>query len=192
VFSAADAAGFTKDQAKRAKKRLGVEARRPGGEGPWLWVKPELGSTEQEGTPSRVGVLPSPSAAPLQGRAGAENGETGQPEAREQSARDCSLALPSPTFHPPARLEGSNAQPQGGEDGSQDGMPPTLPPSPPSAAVTPGDLRHDSPGQTPRVQAALAKVTAFKPPTGPGRCPECHWHINTQGHSQDCDVREAS
>jgi hypothetical protein len=39
VFSAADAAGFSKDQAKRAKKRLGIEAHRPGGEGPWLWVK---------------------------------------------------------------------------------------------------------------------------------------------------------
>lgn len=40
VFVAADASGFSKDQAKRAKKRIGVLARHPGGVGPWYW---ELG-----------------------------------------------------------------------------------------------------------------------------------------------------
>ena len=98
VFSAADAAGFTKDQAKRAKKRLGVEAHRPGGEGPWLWVKPDrLGSTGPQGDPSRVGVLPSPINAPLQVTDGAESTESDPIGAREQRARDCPLALPSST-----------------------------------------------------------------------------------------------
>ena len=94
VFSAADAAGFSKDQAKRAKKRLGVEAHRPGGEGPWLWVKRQ-GSSGLGGDPSRVGVLPSPVAAPLQVREGAESNGSAPNEAREQRAHDCPLALPS-------------------------------------------------------------------------------------------------
>ena len=63
VFSAADAAGFSKDQAKRAKRRLGVEARRPGGEGPWYWSLPELGS-DQGGITKNV--LPSSLGAPSQ------------------------------------------------------------------------------------------------------------------------------
>ncbi len=37
VYSAADAAGYTKDQAKRAKKRLGVDAVRDTVPGPWFW-----------------------------------------------------------------------------------------------------------------------------------------------------------
>jgi hypothetical protein len=95
VYAAADANGYSKDQAKRAKKRLGVEAHRPGGEGPWLWVKPGLGSANLGSTPSHVGVLPSPVAAPLQVREGAEDPILGDSEAREQSARECPLAPPS-------------------------------------------------------------------------------------------------
>jgi hypothetical protein len=44
-----------------------------------------------------VGVLPSPVDAPLQVREGAEGTRSGPIEAREQSARECSLALPSPS-----------------------------------------------------------------------------------------------
>lgn len=40
VFSAADATGYSKDKAKRAKARTGVVSTRPGGEGPWLWELP--------------------------------------------------------------------------------------------------------------------------------------------------------
>jgi hypothetical protein len=34
------------------------------------------------------------------------------------------------------------------------------------------------------------KARMFKPPTGPGRCPECGWHIPTQGHQPDCTANE--
>jgi hypothetical protein len=37
VFSAADAAGYSKDKAKRAKPRTCVHSYRPGGKGPWYW-----------------------------------------------------------------------------------------------------------------------------------------------------------
>ena len=40
VFVGADAAGFSKDQAKRAKRRMGVRALHPGGRGPWFWALP--------------------------------------------------------------------------------------------------------------------------------------------------------
>jgi hypothetical protein len=45
VYQAADAAGYTKDQAKGAKKRLGVEATHPVIPGPWFWEMPQ-GSTQ--------------------------------------------------------------------------------------------------------------------------------------------------
>ena len=51
VYQAADAAGYSKDQAKRAKKRLGVKAERPSGDGPWFWSMPDQGSTDQGSTP---------------------------------------------------------------------------------------------------------------------------------------------
>ncbi|QSE90306.1 AAA family ATPase [Rhodococcus pseudokoreensis] len=70
VYSAADANGYSKDQAKRAKKKLGIKASRPGGEGPWFWslpnlesIDPQLGSTP---TPVSESALPSSLAAPLQ------------------------------------------------------------------------------------------------------------------------------
>ena len=34
-------------------------------------------------------------------------------------------------------------------------------------------------------EATAAHVTA---PTGPGRCPDCGWHIATQGHHDDCSA----
>ena len=40
IYTAADAAGFSKDKAKRAKKRTGVASVRPGGGGPWYWELP--------------------------------------------------------------------------------------------------------------------------------------------------------
>lgn len=41
VYKAADAAGYSKDKAKRAKARIGVKSTRPGGDGPWYWELPE-------------------------------------------------------------------------------------------------------------------------------------------------------
>jgi hypothetical protein len=54
VYSAADAAGYSKDQAKRAKKRLGIRAERTTGDGPWFWsmtTTSDQGSTDQGSTP---------------------------------------------------------------------------------------------------------------------------------------------
>jgi hypothetical protein len=31
-----------------------------------------------------------------------------------------------------------------------------------------------------------AEKRAFRPPTGPGRCGDCGWHIESQGHRDDC------
>ncbi len=65
VYRAADAAGLSKDQAKRAKKKLDVVAAKAGMDGPWLWSLPE-GSTEgSEGSalsePAPFAPFPLPS-----------------------------------------------------------------------------------------------------------------------------------
>jgi hypothetical protein len=38
--------------------------------------------------------------------------------------------------------------------------------------------------------APPAKNWPFVPPTGPGRCLECHWHVPTQGHAPDCPANK--
>ena len=88
VFSAADAAGFSKDQAKRAKKRLGIIADRPTNPGPWFWSLPKAGSSEQSAHPR---VLPALPALPVRSEGVQQGAET----PREQSARECSLPTPS-------------------------------------------------------------------------------------------------
>jgi hypothetical protein len=32
----------------------------------------------------------------------------------------------------------------------------------------------------------------FRPPAGPGRCPQCGWHIESMGHADDCTANEES
>jgi hypothetical protein len=65
VYRAADAAGLSKDQAKRAKKKLGVTAAKAGMDGPWLWSLREgstegsEGSTVSEPAPFAPFALPS-------------------------------------------------------------------------------------------------------------------------------------
>lgn len=44
--------------------------------------------------------------------------------------------------------------------------------------VKPENVKSDSP------------PPGFRPPTGPGRCPECGWHDETQGHQPDCPANE--
>jgi hypothetical protein len=102
VFSAADAAGHSKDQAKRAKKRLGVIAERPVNPGPWFWSLPptpeEAGSTEQRAAPDTLPALP---ALPVRSEAVEQSADT----PREQSAGECSLLLAeAPTPTPPTPL----------------------------------------------------------------------------------------
>ncbi|WP_347957936.1 AAA family ATPase [Gordonia aichiensis] len=104
VFQAADANGFSKDQVKRAKKRVGVQAVK---EGPsWFWQLPTIvdGEVEEESKgapharslapllPSRSEgvseVLPSPR----------EQGSTCTPfpaPLRPKVCRDCNIALPA-------------------------------------------------------------------------------------------------
>ncbi|KUI27748.1 hypothetical protein AU194_21880 [Mycobacterium sp. GA-2829] len=105
VYSAADAAGYSKDQAKRAKKRLGIKAERPSGDGPWFWsmpTPPSQGSTDQGSTPvvhTAAPLLPCTSG-------GVQEGEI---RPREQGAGECSLGAPSavesPLLTPPTPLD---------------------------------------------------------------------------------------
>ena len=58
VFEDADAAGFSKDKAKRAKTRLGVKTYRVGGSGgTWFWELPKGADTE-DAPPSPESTLP--------------------------------------------------------------------------------------------------------------------------------------
>ncbi|GAA1091266.1 AAA family ATPase [Tsukamurella spumae] len=81
LYSAADAAGHSKDGAKRAKKRLGVLAIK---DGTWWWELPSQGSSDQGSTPdpharSLAPLLPSrsegvPREHDSQGSKGAHEG----------------------------------------------------------------------------------------------------------------------
>lgn len=113
VYSAADAQGFSKDQAKRAKKRLGVKAERPSGDGPWFWSLPaehegrhstfvspqDQGSTDQGSTPltrESAPLLPCTSEV-------VQNPKNGP---REQGANKRSLAPPGGlTPHSPGQTD---------------------------------------------------------------------------------------
>lgn len=99
VYQAAHAAGHTVDQAKRAKKRLGILAERPVNPGPWFWKLPDLkpasaGPAESTpDTPEACSLLPVRSE-------GVEQGANG---GREQGAGECSLGPPTPAAMPTTR-----------------------------------------------------------------------------------------
>ncbi|WP_304106393.1 AAA family ATPase [Mycolicibacterium bacteremicum] len=94
VYQAAHAAGHTVDQAKRAKKRLGILAERPVNPGPWFWKLPDR--TEQSAAPPESGPDTSEACSLLPVRSeGVEQSANG---GREQSAEVCSL----PTLEPDA------------------------------------------------------------------------------------------
>lgn len=91
VFSAADAAGFSKDQAKRAKKRLGIRAERPVNPGPWFWSLPaDNPEAQSEAGSTPTHMLPALPALPVR----SEGVEQGAERPREQSASDRSLPFP--------------------------------------------------------------------------------------------------
>lgn len=147
VFSAADAAGFSKDQAKRSKKRLGIVADRPNNPGPWFWSlpsTPEAGSREHDDTPSHV--LPALPALPVRSDGVQQGAET----PREQSARERSLlSVPTPASMPAS------------------GQPPVL------------------------ISSRRTRTRGkFRPPTGPGRCHDCGYHLATMGHSDTCSSKQ--
>jgi len=100
VFSSADAAGHSKDQAKRAKKRLGVIADRPENPGPWFWSLPMTPEAPRKAESTKQGagprVLPALPALPVR----SEGVEQGAERGREQSSDECSLLTNSPTPAP--------------------------------------------------------------------------------------------
>jgi len=96
VFSAADAAGHSKDQAKRAKKRLGVEAVREAaadGNYRWFWKLETRGADDQGSTPN------SPHSAPLLPST-SEGVREAEKRPREHSPVPCSLDAPLPSIMP--------------------------------------------------------------------------------------------
>ncbi|SDY26544.1 AAA domain-containing protein [Modestobacter sp. DSM 44400] len=67
VYSAADANGYSKDQIKRSKKRIGAAADRPSNPGPWVWSLPGpnhgAGRTDRAAPPVVLPALPVLSAS---------------------------------------------------------------------------------------------------------------------------------
>lgn len=64
VFAQMSQAGYSKDQAKRAKKKLGIRSMKVGMDG-WVWALPSA-KEESGATPSRVEALPSAKIAPFE------------------------------------------------------------------------------------------------------------------------------
>jgi hypothetical protein len=64
IYRAADANGYSKDRAKRAKKKLGIEAIHPDIKGPWFWEMPQGSTKERKGAvfpnPRSLGSLDAP------------------------------------------------------------------------------------------------------------------------------------
>ncbi|MDP9459403.1 MAG: AAA family ATPase [Actinomycetota bacterium] len=104
VYSAADANGFSKDQVKRSKKRIGAVADRPTNPGPWFWSLPGpkhgAGGTQPSLPPSALSALPVLPASSEGMRQGAERAGS-----REQEIRDT-----APCGHPIKAVNTSNGK----------------------------------------------------------------------------------
>ncbi|MFL0174274.1 AAA family ATPase [Mycobacterium sp. SMC-13] len=96
VYASADAAGLSKDKAKRAKKNIGAQAVRGRGDGPWWWTLPTKGADDQGSNPNSRDVAPLLPCT-------SEGVQYGPKPPREQSTDECSLApqsTPSPASMP--------------------------------------------------------------------------------------------
>jgi hypothetical protein len=71
IYRAADANGYSKDKAKRAKKKLGIVATHPDINGPWFWEPPQGSNKGAKGAGFENGAPLLPVDAPLE-----EGGET--------------------------------------------------------------------------------------------------------------------
>lgn len=97
VYQAAHAAGYTVDQAKRAKKRMAILAERPVNPGPWFWQLPgqRAESTERAestpDTPDACSLLPVSSEGVQQRAEGAGS--------RAQKSAPCPSRNPT-CYHP--------------------------------------------------------------------------------------------
>jgi hypothetical protein len=67
VYRAADANGYSKDRAKRAKKKLGIKATHPDITGPWFWEIPQGSVQGVQGSASPKPRSLAPLGAPLGG-----------------------------------------------------------------------------------------------------------------------------
>lgn len=65
VYKAADSAGYSKDQAKRAKKRLHIVATHPDVKGPWYWQMPPREQQGSQGSRVPEDAPLAPLSAPL-------------------------------------------------------------------------------------------------------------------------------
>lgn len=92
VFKSADAAGFSKDKAKRAKKRIGVKAYKSSGDGPWFWKLETKGAGGQGSTPDSRNLAP---LLPCTSE-GVREISKGP---REQGADECSLGAYNLCWH---------------------------------------------------------------------------------------------
>jgi hypothetical protein len=84
VYTAADAAGLSKDKAKRAKKKIRAIAAKQGMDGPWFWALAEHegnladvteGSTKSAKSAGHESAHPSPPSAPPSARLCSKCGE---------------------------------------------------------------------------------------------------------------------
>jgi hypothetical protein len=118
VYQAAHAAGYTVDQAKRAKKRLAILAERPVNPGPWFWKLADEKAASTEPAESTPDTPETCSLLPVSSEGVKQSAEGG----REQSAGECSLGrieadppTPSPSAmashaHPPALITSRRAR----------------------------------------------------------------------------------
>ncbi|NIK57898.1 AAA family ATPase [Kribbella shirazensis] len=65
IYRAADSAGYSKDQTKRAKKRLGITATHPDVKGPWYWQLDPKGAPSEQGSAQIEPAPLAPLGAPL-------------------------------------------------------------------------------------------------------------------------------
>lgn len=130
INSGGEEAGYTVDQLKRAKPKLGVVSRNPGEPNAWYWALPQ----HRESAPPPV---------------------------------SCSLA---PSLSPQVNRESTLPPPSDRESASTSG----------ESERVHGDIREQD------RSLATNGGTNFVPPSGPGRCPKCGFHVSIQGHRDDC------
>jgi hypothetical protein len=95
VYKAADSAGYSKDQAKRAKKRLGIIATHPDVRGPWYWQTPTREHQGSQGSRVQKGAPFAPLGAPL--GTGVHEGTEESTHPKMDSSVDSSGCVTCPT-----------------------------------------------------------------------------------------------
>lgn len=98
IYSAADAAGHSKDGAKRAKRRLGVLAVK---DGPWWWELPDQGGVDQGSDTDPHAQLLAPLLPSSSERVSREHDSQGSKGVQERNASppcvECGFPITAPT-----------------------------------------------------------------------------------------------